>query len=56
MDWSDSKRHNKKWSDSGCALKVECKRFANGLDVGYEVKRGATDDSKNQGLINWVNY
>lgn len=32
-------------------MKVKCRRFANGLDEGYRVKRGVKDDSKNEGLI-----
>lgn len=56
LHWSDSNTYNEKWSDSGRVLKVKGKTFANGLDVVYRVKRGVEDDSKNQGLTNWMNY
>lgn len=31
------------WSDSGCTSKVEPGRFADGLNVGFERKRGFKD-------------
>ena len=55
MDQGGGGGSGEKWSDSGYILKVEPKRFPPKLEMGYEIKTGIKNHSKDCGLNNGRN-